>query len=400
MQSKQRALWIAWSYIGLLMILSGATFAMATPGPNDDHYLYQKFIESLAAGRFDLTIAGFHGTDMFGLLVFVMTRSPLSQIYGLMLPAIALPALGFLTGRRLFRDLWSGIVLATILAMMPFISFVSLRGWTGPGYWFWMLLTILLAARRSPWAGLPWAFAMLTKPFAAILFPVLLVLYGLTGKKNLRSTQASVRNLVLTLVSAGALVIAYFAVEYLQMGRIVIGAHEDLSPGGAIQGPVKIAMNLAHSLQILFSVHNYYFPTPALTGPGNLMHTSPVLVFLGLFGIFAWKQYWPSGWMPTALFAGAAAGIAMNALLDHMDHFYMEASVLLLLLAALPVLKKHQLWIPIALATLHFQWLYFYLQFRTGFGLGREFFLIPLAIDLCFALWLLARIHIQKRQRM
>ncbi len=378
---------IAWAYVSLLMILIAITFLMATPGPNDDHYLYQKFIESLAAGKIDLTIAGFHGTDIFGLVAYIFTRSPLSQIYGLMLPAIALPMLGFLTGRALFRDLFSGIALATILAMMPFISFVCLRGWTGPGYWFWMLLTIFLAARKSNWTGLPWAFAILTKPFAIVLLPVILVLYGVTGG-ILRNQKPETRNLLRSIITATLLVLAYFTLEYLQLGRLVIGAHEDLSPGGTIQGPIRILMNLAHSLQILFSVHNYYFPTPSLTGPGNLMHTSPVLIFLGLFGIFSPRNYWKDLRLPIALLLGAAGGIAMNALLDHMDHFYMEASIFLLILAALPVLKKHPLWIPITFATLHFQWLYFYLQFRTGFALGHEFFVMPAVIDLCFAVWI------------
>ena len=42
---------------------------------------------------------------------------------------------------------------------------------------------------------------------------------------------------------------------------------------------------------------------------------------------------------------------------------------------------------PIALATLHFQWIYFFLQYKTGFGLDWWFFATPLLVDICFAAW-------------
>lgn len=389
--------WLTWIYIALLTAVMVFVFVKATPSPQDDFANYQRFIEALGAGKLDLTIPGFHGTDVFGFVVYVFTRSPIAQIDGLVIAAFFLPLLGFLAGSALLRSTWHGIVLATIVTLMPFISFVCLRGWTGPGYWFWMLLTIFLAAERSKWTGIPWALAILTKPFSIILLPLIFVLNTpVTHPSTTLRTKRATSPLLWTLVIAGGIVLAYICIQYAQAGRLFVGTHVDVTAGSIIQSPKRIAMNLAHSLQILFSVHNYYFPNPALTGPGNLMHTSPVLIFLGLFGLLAPKNYWADLRIPIALLSGAALGILMNALLDHMDHFYMEASILLLILAALPVLKKHPLWIPIALATMHFQWLYFYLQFRTGFQLGYWFFAIPLVIDACFGLSVLA--HWSKRR--
>ncbi|NOS67614.1 MAG: hypothetical protein HOO67_04600 [Candidatus Peribacteraceae bacterium] len=387
MQLPARKSLMVWLYILLLTLATGAVFFLATPSPQDDFVHYQKFIETLAGLRLDLSIPGFHGSDIFGFIVYVFTRSPIAEIYGLIIAALFLPLLGFLAGRSLFRNTWHGIALATIVTMMPFVSFVCLRGWTGPGYWFWMLLTIFLAAERSKWTGIPWALAILTKPFAIIFLPLIYVIY----QPPSRNSKPATRNFWWVLLTAAAMIILYMIIQYTQAGRIIVGAHSDVTAGGILQSPKRIIMNLAHSLQMLFSVHNYYFPNPALTGPGNLMHTSPVLIFLGLFGLLAPKNYWPNLRLPLALLGGAALGIAMNALLDHMDHFYMEASILLLIIAALPVLKKHPLWIPIALATLHFQWLYFYLQFRTGFGLGYWFFLIPLVVDICVSVWFLLK---------
>ena len=368
-------------YILLLMGMMTAALLTATPSPQDDFSLYQSFIESLANGNLDLSIPGFHGTDIWGLAVYLVTRSPIAQIHGLMIAAILLPFFAFIAGRALFKDDWYGIVLASIITMMSFVSFVCLRGWTGPAYWSWMLLTVWAAARRSHFTGIFWALAMLSKPFAVVLLPLIYVLQGKKGRKI---------SVLPSIITGLLIVAAYLVVQYMQAGQIFVGAHADLSTTDAFQGPKRILLNLAHSFQILFSVHNYYYPDPALTGPGNMMHTSPVLIFLGLFGLLAPGELWKKNLnLSSALLGGALLGIAMNAMLDHMDHFYMEASILLFVLASLPVLRRYPLWIPIALATLHFQPFYFWMQYQSGFLLTWWFWAPVAVIDICFAGWLL-----------
>ena len=70
-----------------------------------------------------------------------------------------------------------------------------------------------------------------------------------------------------------------------------------------------------------------------------------------------------------------------------MDDFYMQTGIFFIILAALPVLKAMPVWIPLALATLHFQWFYFYLQHGSTFQLDYWFFLVPLLVDICFIGW-------------
>jgi hypothetical protein len=376
-------------YLGALSLAIAAIFLRATPQPLDDHFLYQQFIEALASGRLDLSIPGFHGTDFFAVPLYWLTHSPIIQIYTLMLWGIALPFLAFLAGRALARheewtrDEWYGLALASVIAMMPFVNFVALRGWTGPGYWGLMLLTIWLGASKRTWlAGIFFGLAILTKPFALVLLPLLLH-FAWTGKRTVWHRQYSA-----ILIGLGIAAL-YALIQILQAGHLIVGAHMDVTTTTVWQGPTRIALNLAHSLQILFSVHNYYYPDPSKTGPGNMMHTSPILIFLGLFALLSPKDFFDKSRLPFALLIGALFGIGLNALLDHMDHFYMEASVLLLILASLPALKKHPLWIPIALATLHFQVFYFYLQYRPGFGLDRWFFLVPAIVDIAVGIWFL-----------
>ncbi|TSC59211.1 MAG: hypothetical protein Greene041619_47 [Candidatus Peregrinibacteria bacterium Greene0416_19] len=374
---------LAWIYVGSLAIVLGISLLSATPSPQDDHFLYQRFIESLAGGRLDLSIPGFHGSDLFGFIIYVFTRSPIAQIYGLFIAAALLPLAGFLAGRSIFKEDWHGIVLASIVALMPFISFVSLRGWTGPGYWLLMLLTIWSATTKRWWlTGILFALAILTKPFAIVLLPLLFVLNP-SKEKNWERHRA--------VFMGGAIVALYLLIQYVQAGRIFVGAHADLSEAGALQGPTRILLNIAHGLQILFSVHNYYYPNPALTGPGNMMHTTPVIVFLGLFAMLAPDTAGADRRLMRSLLLGAIIGIGMNALLDHMDHFYMEASILLFTIAALPMLRRFPLWIPIVLATLHFQWFYFYLQYRPGFLLDWRFILVPGFVDFMLIEWCVTR---------
>ncbi|MBU1122985.1 hypothetical protein KJ652_00155, partial [Patescibacteria group bacterium] len=68
---------------------------------------------------------------------------------------------------------------------------------------------------------------------------------------------------------------------------------------------------------------------------------------------------------------------------------YMQAGVLLLIIASLNALKKHPIWIPIALATLHFQWFYFYLAFSERLMLTEMFFGAVVVVDLLFLGWAL-----------
>lgn len=385
MPMTRRAL-LVWSYVLALCAAIAVPLLRATPEPNDDFGLYQAFAETLAKGRLDLTIPGFHGSDIFAVPVLWLTGSPIAQIHTLTLWAIILPLLGYLAGKAVFRSEQSGVFLATILAFTCFVTTVGLRGWTGPAYWGLMLLSIIFSRRGSWLTGIVWGLAILTKPFAIILLPLLLVLWP--EKKGPRSRFLGPGSFIVLGIS---IVITYLLLQYLQAGRIFVGAHADTAAAAAIQGPARIFLNLVHALQILFSVHNYYYPDPALTGPGNMMHTSPVLVMLGLFALFAPKELFPDRRMAPALLWGAIAGILMNALLDHMDHFYMEASILLFLLAALPALARFPLWIPIALATLHFQLFYFFLQYHSGFALDWTFFLPAVIADGALIAWCAVR---------
>ncbi|MDD5623346.1 MAG: GtrA family protein [Candidatus Peribacteraceae bacterium] len=368
--------------LGIVLVLTVAVALGLTGGhsfPEGDFGYYQAFVASLARGRVDLSIPGFHGSDLFAVPWFWLSASPVAQIHVLLVWACLLPLLGFLAGRALYRSNRDGILLAVILAMMPFISFVAFRGWTGPAYWGLMLLSLILIRRLPMLAGLSLALAILTKPFAVALIPLLLVLAP--GKSLLRRAG--------WLVIALGLPALYVLWQYLTIQQVYMGVHTDIGLAGLWLGWERLFLNATHAFQMLFSVHNYFYPDPCLTGAGNMLHTTPILIFLGLFALLTPSMFFQNKWVPIALLLGAVGGIVLNVPLDHMDHFYMEAGVLLLILAALPVLRKHPLWIPFVLLTLHFQWFYFYREFRSSFQLTPAIFVVPAVVDALCLFWIL-----------
>lgn len=373
-----RSLWAVWVYMGGLVSVMALSLFSATPFPRDDHFYYQQFVEALARGQLDLSIPGFHGSDIFAVPWYMLSHSPIAQIDMLHIWALLLPLIAYAAGARLFGSPANGVIVASIIAMMPFVSFVALRGWTGPAYWGLMLLAIAVAASGSSWVIIPWGFAILTKPFAIALAPLLWVLLRRRHRPRVCATM---------LCGVFALCAAYVALQYFQAGRIYIGTHTDTSALSVFHFGKRFFLNIAHALQMLFSVHNYYFPDPSKTGPGNLLHTSPVLMFLGLYALGRAREFFRDLQLPFAIGLGAVMGLGLNALLDRMDHFYMEAGVLLLILAALPILRRQFLWVGLTLVTLHFQWWYFFLQYNSVFSLTWRFFLVPLYIDVAFLLF-------------
>ncbi len=377
-----------WTIVFALTVAMIWSFMHTAPFPLDDHFLYQKFIETLAGGRLDLTIYGFHGSDFLAVPWYWMTHSPIAQIEFQIFCALLLPSLAYLAGRHIYRNTFEAILFTCVISLMPFVSFVGLRGWTGPAFLCLIFLTIIASARQSLLAGVFFGLAILTKPFAIALLPLMLFFAPHDQPFVRKYRDIGIGILLATL---------YVCIQYLQVGQVLVGSHPGLTQANVWHGPSRVFVNLAHAVQILFSVHNFYFPDPSLTGQGNLMHTTPLLIFLGLFGLSAPRRYYGGSRFSNVLLLGFCIGIGLNALLDRMDHFYMETGILFLILAAIPVLKQHRIWIPLVLATLHFQWFYFFLQFKENFYLDYMFFTLPLVIDIAFVFWCL--LHKREVQR-
>ena len=369
-----------WFLVSLMTAGLALSMTGASPAPDRDFFFYQRFIEMLATGRLDLTIPGFHGSDLLAVPWYLFSRSPIAEIEFQMVAALLVPLSAYLAGRSFFRGKWEGIALAGIFTMMPFYSLIGLTGYTAAAYTVLMLLTVAGACRKAFWTWVTWGLAMTTKPFAVALLPILL----------LKQPQAQAWIKRYGVIILGLLIpLVYAAIQYFQAGRLIVGVHPELDESTVWQGPVKVLLNIAYALQILFSVHNYDYPNPAGTGHENLLQTTPILVFLGLFALLYPREYFPDRRTYLALLAGVVIGLGMNAFIATMNHYYMQAGVLVLIFASIPVLKRHPLWAPFVLATLHFQWFYFALQFAQRMDITWLFFAAPAVVDALFFVWVL-----------
>ena len=363
--------------IGVAHILGASGMAFAHQRGGDFKH-YQRFAEELASGQLDLSIIGFHGSDFVTALWYLWSSSPMAHLELQMVSAFLIPFAAYGAAYGLYKNKWHGMLFASAVALMPYVSYSYITGYTQASNILFFLLTIIGAVGNKWWTGITWAIAILTKPFAVILLPLLLIYAPRNGTRLKRFRHV--------LIGLG-LCALYVTAQYIQIGEVLVGVHGNTDALVIWDGPIKVIRNAAWGVQTLFSVHNYYYADPSITGHWNLLHTTPVLIVLGLFALFAPKTYFrDNSSLHLGLLTAAVFGFALNSIVS-MDNYYMQFMVLIIILAALPVLMQHQIWIPIVLLTLHYQWFYFFLDFREAAALQPIAFALPIMIDITAVLW-------------
>ncbi len=357
-----------------IQIVTAIVFWRTNVIPQDDHGHYQKFIDALARGQLDLSIPGFQGSSFLALPFYLIAPSYALNAYFQVACAFFLPLAAYFAAKHLLRDRLQSVFFAYATAFMPFFAFMAFQGFTFASFTLLTLITIGLRGRGSAWAWLPWAFAILTKPFAIALLPLFLF-----WKPTIH--ESVIRRGWMQILLMLPIPIAYVVMQYLQVGHIIVGAHPDITQANVFVW-WRFPLNAAHGVQMLFSIHNFYFPDPGKTGQGNLVHSSPILMLLGVFSLLYPRQFWKDIRLARALGVAFLIAYILAALLDHMDHFYMEMSVLFLALASIPLLVKYRLLIPIAIVTLHFQFFYLFLSWKGTFLPDYSIAALPLFIDM------------------
>lgn len=357
----------------LITAVIAAVFSRTSIIPQDDNAHYQRFIETLAEGHLDLSIPGFHGASFLALPLYLITGSALTNIWFQLTYALAIPAMGYWASRPILRDRTEAILFAYVLTLMPFLFFVAFRGFTFPSYTLFLFLTIGLRVRESRWAFLPLSIAILIKPFAIALLP-LFILWN-PGMKRKGLSRGWKQFLLAMILPA-----LYVITEYLQIGRIIVGAHTNIDQHNVFLW-MREPLNALHGIQMLFSVHNFYFPDAAKTGLGNLTHSSPVLMMLGCLSFLYPAGLWKDERLGRTFGLCALCAFILPSMLDHMDHFYMETAVILLALGGIPVMMKYRLLMPLVLVTFQFQFFYLFLMWRGVYFTDYSLLLIPVVID-------------------
>lgn len=198
--------------VAVLMI---AYFVLAHFEMNDDGFHYEGFTESLALGKLDFkSFYGFQGLSFFAVPVFWFTKSPDSIILTSILFMIFSVPLAYAIGRDLYSSKRAGIYGIILFLLMPYPYITLMRGFQEAALLFFILLIIYGSVNKKNWTPVAWAIGSIVKPFALVLFPLFARDFLLRLNPN---------KLIWILI-AFVVGVAYLGMSYYQTGHLINNA--------------------------------------------------------------------------------------------------------------------------------------------------------------------------------
>jgi 4-amino-4-deoxy-L-arabinose transferase-like glycosyltransferase len=148
-------------------------FITATPIMNDDGFHYEGFAESLAEGKLDFkSFYGFQGLSFFAVPIFWLTGSDISIIIASMIFSLLSVLLAYLVGRDFYNSKTAGYYFLILFLLTPYPYTTMMRGFQEAALLFFILLIIYGAVNKKLWSPIAWAVGGIVKPFALTLFPL------------------------------------------------------------------------------------------------------------------------------------------------------------------------------------------------------------------------------------
>jgi hypothetical protein len=360
-----------WAHLIFLCLLLILLFSQSQFKPMDDSFYYLDFARLLSSGKVDFSIAGFHGADIFTAVVYLFSSSQFSVILVDIIFALLNVFMIYLAVSVLYKNKLAGLMAAYIYVLAPFEYTNALRGGHQTPFIFFTLLGIYLLFKDSKYAFLSFGFSYIIKPFSIALAP----LFWYKKKYG---------QFFLSLI----IPVVYVIAEYLQIGRIIIGAHQNLTPG-VLFSPAKFLINLGYAAQNYLSIHNFSFINNLSLD--DMVHLSPLITFLAIMAVIYPAKFFKEKRFFIALVASAALAILIPASFNHLDMWYLWTFNFSLILLAIPVIFKMAKLIPIVVLSFSFQFLYAYLAFENTYWQAGNYtlFLVYstiLAISIIFSL--------------
>ena len=148
-------------------------FLLATPVMMDDGFHYEGFAESLAKGKLDFkSYYGFHGLSFLAVPIFWITKSEYSiVITSTILYLLSLP-LAYAIGKNFYQNKTAGLYFTALVLLMPYVYSTMMRGFQEAALLFFVLLTLYGAVSKKKWAPVAWAYGGIVKPFNLVLLPL------------------------------------------------------------------------------------------------------------------------------------------------------------------------------------------------------------------------------------
>ncbi|MFA6428760.1 MAG: hypothetical protein WCW02_04460 [Candidatus Buchananbacteria bacterium] len=315
---------------------------------------YQEFINTLANGKINFSIPGFHGVDFLSFPIYLASGSQITpNIVDAILAILAIPFF-YLVGRELFKTKQAGIFLAYGYALMPLQWLDFLRGEHQASFIFFFIFGLWLLLIKSGWSWLALGCSYVIKPYAIFIFPIFVY------KKQLRQFLLS---LIIPVI--------YLTVQVGQTGSVMIGAHPDKTIS-SLFNIHRMIFNLVYAIQNIFSVHNFSpFSSVYLTDMSNV---SVIIIISAIIGLFCYQdffvsQYWFKELTISIIFS-LLLGFVVPVTFEYLDMYRLVVFYIMINVLAIPVLvsNKFKFFVPLIVGLSGFQFLYSYMAYRHIFG--------------------------------
>ena len=342
----------------ILLIMAGMAiyFLLGRIVLMDDGVMYQGFAEALSRGVVDFrSYYGFQGLSILAVPIIWLTQSPNSIVFTSVIFTILSIPLMYLLARNLHASHQAGIIGVILFLLMPYPYVTLMRGFQEAALLFFILLIIYGSTAKKVWTPLAWAIGGIVKPFALTLAPLLLG--GLTSK------WLKI-NILLAFLIGGT----YLTTSYIQTGHLINNAAINSYQGAFDTGnPPPLVESFA------FQVKGFARVAANFLIPSRKILIAPSVILIGLFGLFTLRD--------RQMRKRFTAVIVLNVLLVGFLTFsfpkYLLPAAVIFLLASIPVFERSRWLWPIVFIDSFFVFKYIYLHFGIEFWPSFPIYLIP-----------------------
>ena len=332
-------------------------FFLATPMMQDDGFHYQGFAEALAHGTLDFkSYYGFQGLSFFAVPIVWLTGSPISIIYASMIFSLLSMPLAYLIGRDWFSSRRAGWLAMALILLMPYPHVTLLRGFQEAALLFFILLIIYGSIHRKNWTPIAWAIGGIVKPFALVLLPLFFDHFW---------NRRRVAWLIAGLLIGGA----YLGANFYQTGHFVNNAAINSYETGTYETGNPPSLKESFPIEIKGFLR---------VGANLLIHTrkilaSPLLMIIGALSVFLNRSL--------KLRKEIIISVILNILLVGSLSFsfakYLLPMTVLLSLTAIPALLRGRFLLGLVLADALLVFIPIWNYFGKNFWTHPSIYLIP-----------------------
>ena len=379
-------------------------FLLATPAMMDDGNHYEGFTEALAQGKLDFkSFYGFHGLSILSVLVFWLTGSKISIIItSTILYLFSLPLAYFIgrdfyptpslsadrhKGAGLVRDSaleelrgnkTAGLYFMVLILLMPYVYTTMLRGFQEAALLFFILLVIYGSINKKLWTPIAWSFGGIVKPFALVLFSLFVKDFLPVKRGQVPFLRVPDSLKIVMVLIALIMGLVYLGASYYQTGHLVNNAAINSYEGNFNTGnPPPLVESFTIGVKGFLRV-----------GANLLLHyrkilLSPLVVILGGLALWNLKKLR----LRREIILAILLNIFLVGSLTFSFSKYLLPMVVLLALVSVSYLLKYRWLILLVVIDSYFVFIPLWNYYQTTFWSNRLIYYMPIYLSLFIILF-------------